>query len=81
MVERAEERRQKSRLVDFPAAKQSDIHVETRVNPYWGIGLPLGWGSLKSYTREYVWDHSVLSYESLVSRRPRGERLTFGGRG
>ena len=33
-VGHAEERRQKSHVVDFPAAEQSDIHVETGVNPY-----------------------------------------------
>jgi len=63
-VEHAEERRQKSRVVDFPAAEQSDIHVETRLNAYWGIGLPLSRVNPRSYTREYVWDHRALLYES-----------------
>ena len=34
MAEHAEEHRQKSRVVDFPAAEQSDINVETRIIAY-----------------------------------------------
>ena len=63
-VEHAEKRRQKSRVADFPAAKQSDIHVETQVNACWGIVMLLSRGNLRSYTREYVWDHRALLYKS-----------------
>jgi len=66
-VEHAEERKQKSHVVDFPAAERSDIHIETRVSAYWCIGLALSRGTLRTYTREHVWDHRVLLHKSYWS--------------